>query len=411
MGIISNLISNTTTRILSKSVPSGYPLSIKMTPQDAPMDFSELEKVYKADPIVFNSINKAVQMIMSAGYEIQADSETTKEYFVNFLNEIGNIGESLTFDEILESVFKYQMIYGNAYIELVFNKNKDRIVDLALFDPKRLDYAKDSQNKILLDEFGRPVGYAFKVENATPNMGDKPPEKYKNQISLDYNQIFVSRDRVCHFKLYTVGDRFYGIGLIEPAYISILRKMKIEEAQTNSIYSRGTYPVIAYVGDEHHEATPQDIDAVLKNLVNLQHNRYMAFQHWVKVQPLEVKQSDIVETTLEYLRLNEAASLGMPLAFATGSGENTNKATLYTQSRFLEFTLNDIVKRTLSTLRKYMFKRISFYNKVRGNAWIKWGDIGAEEINDKAQRLINYIKTGVLKPEEIKDFAIRSEGL
>ena len=222
--------------------------------------------------------------------------------------------------------------------------------------------------------------------------GDQISKNIRWQFSSNFDKLPIVIPIKIQGKEFKIGTWVYNIigkrnGFVIPVFLL--------DSETNSIYSRGTYPVIAYVGDEHHEATPQDIDAVLKNLVNLQHNRYMAFQHWVKVQPLEVKQSDIVETTLEYLRLNEAASLGMPLAFATGSGENTNKATLYTQSRFLEFTLNDIVKRTLSTLRKYMFKRISFYNKVRGNAWIKWGDIGAEEINDKGTTIKDKIRVAI----------------
>jgi len=411
MGIISNLLGGNTKELAVRSKLEPIPIAVKQTPEDQPMDLLELERAYKKDPIIFNSINKAVQMIMSAGYHIGADNDYAKKYYEEFLGSIGSVGEDLTFDELLEAVYKYQMIYGNAYIELVFNEKMDRIVDLTLFDPKRMDYAKDASGNIVLDKYMKPVGYTLEVPYGSSAKGDEPPEEFRSQISLMGNKIFVSPERVCHFKLYTIGDRFYGTGLIEPAYTSVLRKMKIEEAQTNSIYSRGTYPVIAYVGDEQHEATPQDVQAVLDNLVKLRHNRFMAFQHWIKVEPLEVRQSDIVESTLNYLRLNVTASLGMPLPFATGSGEATNRATLNNQARFLEFTLNDIVKRTTATIRKYVFKRISFYNRVKGNVWLKWGDIGAEEINDKATRLVNYIKTGVLKPEEIKEYAIKSEGL
>lgn len=410
--MLSNLFG-VRTRELARNKLEPIPIAIKQTPseEDQPMDMQELERAYKKDPIIFNSINKAVQMIMSAGYRIEADNESAKNYFEDFLSNIGNVGENLTFDELLEAVFKYQMIYGNAYVELVFNKSMDKIVDLALFDPKRMDYAKDASGNILLDKYMKPVGYTLKIPYGSSAKGDEPPAEFKNKVSFMSNEIFVSPERVCHFKLYTVGDRFYGTGLIEPAYNSIIRKMKIEEAQTNSIYSRGTYPVIAYVGDEQHEATPQDVQAVLDNLVKLQHNRFMAFQHWVRVEPLEVKQSDIVQSTLEYLRLNVTSSLGMPSAFATGAGEAVNRATLNVQSRFLEFTLNDIVKRTLSTIRKYIFKRISFYNRVRGNVWLKWGDIGVENINDKAARLVNYAKINALAPEEIRKFALKSEGL
>ena len=137
----------------------------------------------------------------------------------------------------------------------------------------------------------------------------------------------------------------------------------------------------------------------------------MAFQHWIKVEPLEVKQSDIVDSTLEYLRLNQTASLGMPRPFATGAGEKTNRATLTNQQMFLEFTLKDVVKKTLSTFRKYILKRISFYNGISEVPIIKWGDIGVEEINEKASRLRMYVKEGILIPADVTKFAKKSEGL
>lgn len=393
----------------------GIPLSIKATPETERVDLAELEQAYISDPICFNSINKETQMIMAAGYEIISKNDGTKNYFIEFFNQIGKVGEDLTLDELFEGIYKGQMIYGSAYVELVFNKSMDRVVDLTLIDSKRMDYAKSSDNKIVLDKFGKPIGYTLKLPWGMTGKSDEIPKEYKNQVSLSQNQIFMLAQRICHFKLYTYGDRFYPLGLIEPAYKSILRKMNIEEAQTNSIYVRGTYPIVVYVGDELHEPTPQSIKEALDNIVKIKHDRYFAFPYYNKVEPVEVKQSDIVQDTLNYLRRNETASLGLPEAFATGGGEATNRATLNNQQQFLEFTLNDIVARTLSTFRKYILKRICFYNgqDIPGNDIpnIKWGDIGAEEFNQKTERLINYVKEGILMPGEVSNFAKKSEGL
>lgn len=396
---------------LAKTFAEPGGVAVKATPEVIRVDPAELEQTFISDPVCFNSINKATQMIMAGGYELISD---TDDYFKNFFGEIGDVGEDITFDELLESIFRYQMIYGNAYVELVFDKRTDsKIVDLFLIDSKRMDYAKGSAGKIALDKYGKPIGYALKLpwNVSAVGKGDKIPEEHRNKISLDQNQIFMLPRRICHFKLYTYGDRFYGLGLVEPAHKSTLYKKNIEEAQANSIYQRGSYPVIAYVGDETHEATPQDIDAVLSNLVKLKHDRYMAFQHWVKVGALDVKHSDVIDQTLEYLRLNQTSALGMPAAFATGAGEKTNRATLTNQQKFLEFTLQDIVCKTLSTIRKYILKPICFYNHVKEIPDIKWGDIQAEERNAKAKRLTEYVRRGILETKEVNAFAKKSEGL
>jgi hypothetical protein len=101
----------------------------------------------------------------------------------------------------------------------------------------------------------------------------------------------------------------------------------------------------------------------------------------------------------------------LPEAFAVGSGESTNRATLGSQQQFLEYTVNDIVNKTLSTIRKYMLQRICFYNHVAECPTIVWNDVGAEEINDKASRLNNYVKNGVLQATELTNYVKKLEGL
>lgn len=386
-------------------------VTIKATPEVIRVNPKELENAYLFDPITFNSINKASQAIMAAGYKVKAKESTVLEYFNRFLDSIGKIGEDITFDEFLYSIFQYQMVYGNAYAEIVWNKQMNKIVDLVVLDPKRIEYAKNSKGEITLDKYGKPVGYVQTVPYGydTTGKGDKIPEGY--EIRLDPNQIFLLPQRICHFKLYTYGDRFYGIGLIEPAYKSIVRKMNIEVAQTNSIDARGTFPIIDKVGDSMHEPTPAMIDGALEKLKDFKHNRYFAVPYWHEITPLEIKGSDIVETTLKYLRENQSASLGIPLAFAIGSGEATNRATLGSQQQFMEFTLNDIVKKTVSTIKKYIFEPICKIEGFQECPNIVWGNIKAEEINDKAKRLIDYVSKGILTTEEVKEYVISSENL
>jgi hypothetical protein len=388
-------------------------VTVKATPEVERVDPEELENAYLKDPITFNSINKATQAIMAAGYSFKCKDPAAKSYFDRFVENIGKIGEDITFDEFLYSVFQYQMIYGNAFAEIVWNKNMSKIVDLVILDPKRIDYAKDSQGRIVLDNYGKTVGYTqivpFGVE--VENKGDKIPAKYQDIVKLNNNQIFLSPKRICHFKLYTYGDRFYGIGLIEPAYKSIVRKMNIEVAQTNSIDARGTFPLIDYIGDSMHEPTAQMIDNALIKLKDFRHNRYFAFPYWHKVEPLEIKGSDIVENTLRYLRENQSASLGIPLAFGIGSGEATNRATLTNQQQFMEFTLNDIVNKTISTIEKYIFSAICKTEGLSEYPKIVWGNIKAEEINDKSKRLVSYVEKGILPAEKVTPYAIGSEDL
>jgi len=59
------------------------------------IDPVELEYAYVKHPIVFNAINKATQAIMTAGWDLKSKDQKTREYFENFINQIGKVGANL----------------------------------------------------------------------------------------------------------------------------------------------------------------------------------------------------------------------------------------------------------------------------------------------------------------------------
>ena len=408
----SEILGVEKTITLATSEPEVAPASVVNSGFiDDRVDLEELESAYIYDPLVFNSINKSVQTIMAARYEWRAKSKEVKDFFINFFDNIGRVGDNMTFDEMLAITFQNQMMYGKHYNEIVYNKKMTKIGDLYALDPKQINYARDSSQRVVLDRFGRPVGYTQTLPYGVDitRKGDPVPET----VSLKGQQIFLLPARIAHFKMFTYGDRLHSIGLIEPAYKSIVRRQKIEEAQANSIYARGTYPVIDYVGDIDHQPTPDMIKKATLKLSQMQHKRYFAVPYWHKVTALEVRQSEVVDNTMKYLRENASASLGMPLPFALGSGEATNRATLNNQQKFLEHSLRDTVERTLSSWRSQVFKRISDLEGFDEVPEIVWGDISAEDKEEKAKRLTAYAnnRVGILTPGDVRNYAIKSEGL
>ena len=406
----------------SDQVNIGSPLTVPSTDDttrenEKEVEFlKELELTYRNEPQVFRSINLNTQMIMGAGYEMFCDNDPTGKvlkFFKAFMENIGRVGEQSTEEEILEAIFKNQMKFGKFMLEEVFNKTETRIVDLALTDPVSMDFARNESGSIVLDNQGRVVGFTQNLgfNTETENKGDPVPEN----VYLKNKQIFLKPKRIANFWLY--GDKLNPIGLIEPGYKSIIRKQNIQEAQTNSIYARGTFPIIDYVGSPERFPTPKMIANATNKLKMMQHNRYFAFPYWHNVKPLEIKQSDIVEKTVKDMREEAAASLGMPLAFSMGTGEATNRSTLNTQQKTLEFSLNDVVKKTLALFKKQVFRRISFLMNFRDKnkklivPHYVWGDIGAEDKDAKASRLTNYLKNGGITPEYVMPYVIKSEKL
>jgi len=390
-------------------IPQASSQSIEEITRVAPKN---LELIYRIDGTTFNAVNKFSQTIMAAGYVIKGDDENTKSYLIDFVDNIGNVGEETNWNELLTTIYRHLGIYGNAWVELVPNKGEDEIVDLNWIDPKRMDLARDSQQRVAVDKFGRPLGYVLEMPYGVEIIQtDKVPEG----VSLMGNKKFLKPERIAHFKLYTFGEGFIGIGLIEPAYKSILRKLNLEEAYTNCMYNSAFAPRVGKAGDKDHEPTPQQIENFLNQLKDLNFKQNLAMPYYNDIQLLEPKKTERLADNVKYLQNQQIASSGMPEALVTGSGETTNRQILESQQKFYEYGLQDITRRICACIRKFIFKRVIElkFGKNQNIPNIIWNKVSEAETNDKAQRLATWIEKGVIRPddEKLQDYVRDTENL
>jgi len=391
---------------------SGEPISEKTTPTIGRVSQSELELTYLHNPLIFNGINKIVQTIMSAKHELVCVNPEIKAYFETFFESLGNSGSDVTWEELLSQIYNYQCIYGKSWVENIFNKRGNRIVDWDLIDPKKMDYAKQSEDKIALDKFGKPLGYVETLPYDTPVLKNNLTKTATAAgIILEPNAIFLEPKRIAQIKLFMVGDGFYPIGLIEPIYQSSLRKLNVESALANSLWKLGFPTRVAKVGDANHEPTPQQIQSTLNKLKDSTYKTELAIPYYVEIDILGNKRSEELRTNLEYFKENEVAGLGIPKPFATGGGEATNRATLGNQDGMFQLTLRDIIDRTCESIRKYMFKPICDLEGFKEIPSLKWEVTGTDEMDKKAKRILAYIKAGVFAPDELRAQIKKSEKL
>lgn len=394
---------------------SGEPSTVKVTPKVKRVDLDELELTYMHNPTLFNGINKIVQTIMSAHHEVAAKDPKIKKYFDNFIANLGNSGSDLTWDELLSNIFKHQCVYGRAWIENIFNQKGNRIVDWDMIDPKTMDYAKDSQERIVFDKFGKPVGYFQKIPymDAEAIVKDIPTKLPPRVVKpTGYKSIFLETEQAAQIKLFTVGDGFYPIGLIEPVYKTSLRKMNIEEALANAIYRHG-FPIIwAQLGDINHEPTPQQIQNMLTKLKDINFKQEIATPYYYNLHIIESKKAERLREHLEYFKEQEVAGLGIPKPFATGGADGANHATLSNQASMFQLTLRDIINKTTYSIEKYMFAPLCKYENFKEIPKLKWDIVGANELDNKAKRLMGYIQSGLLKPDlKMSEFIKKVENL
>lgn len=376
----------------------GEPETKKTTPTNSRVALSELELTYSNNPLVFNSTNKIVQTIMSSKHYIVAKDKKVETYFRQFVKNLGNSGSDTTWDELLASMFKHQVVFGKAFTENIFNKNGNRIVDWDIVDPKTIQYAKDANGKIVTDKFGRPVGYfqvlPFTDGGTIPNT--KLPDKVVPPTGEGY--IYLDAKYLAQIKLYSVGDNFYPIGLIETVYKDSLNHMNIKEAFAKAIWRHG-FPIIwAQLGDLNHEPNPKQIQNILAKLKNINNKQEIATPYYYDLKILESKRNDKMPENIEYFENQIVTGMGVPAAIATGVADGATYATLNSQNSMYMLTLRDIVNKTVSAIEKYMFRPLAELEGFKEVPQIKWSIMGNDELDKKARRIMHYVKSGVLDP-------------
>jgi len=377
------------------------PLAVRAEPSDSQSDrvsLEELELAYMRHALTFNAINRNVQTILTTRERLIHPDPKIVEYFTKFLADVGHRGGQLSWRELKELIFRYQLIYGTQYTELIEDTSGKQIMDLDSIDPKQMDYAKSGVN-IVLDKFGNPVGFVQSVPYEYSE-DIRKTIKAPSKVLLKGNQIFIPASRIAHFKFWTVGPGFYPIGLIEPAYQSIktvliLNKDYAERAHTILFPTR-----VATVGTENHEPSPEKIKAVNDNMKRATAATEIAIPYHIKLAVLESKNPDSMKTFLEYFNQDIIQASGVPAPYATGQSKNANKATLQMLNQIYELGLKDYVERTCRAIENNIFRPIAEKNGLSGYPRIQIGPVGVDERDEKFKRLMEYIKEGVINPTD-----------
>jgi len=414
MGFLDNFNNNVA--VFSASEVAS-PKTVAVSDKDNSQNYNKvsrdkLENVYLTDPQSFNTINKSKQLIMQAGYEMRAEKKGVQSKYDEFFDNIGNIGMQMNLSQLFSYIYHDKFLYGCAYVERIYDTTGNTILDLKMIDPKLMDFARDKNGIIVVDRNQNPVGYTMDVGSRVKDKGDKiPTYGLSGDVMLEGTQIFFLSFRIAYFRMFSYGNRFESVGIIEPAIKDIDRKHKIETATVNSIYNTAAYPIIAYVGDNQRAASQSLMNSTLDAMQNLNYSRYMVFQHPTKLETLEVKHSEQVDNTLRYFRANQSAASGMALGFSIGTGEAINRSTLSTQQRMLDISLDSEARNTAEEFNVQILDVLYRVNGYASKAKVIWGDVAAEDKSDKVRRLLDSVNAGVISPEEARTYILKSEDI
>jgi len=284
--------------------------------------YEDFELLYRRDGVIFGIVNKFARDVSATQIVIDAKDETVKKELEEWMNR-----STISFREVIKNIIVDNLVWGNAFYELKTNASLDDIVRLVRKNPKYMDFERDMNGNVILDEQGKPV----KVVEVRSG-----------------KKTYYPKYLVAHFALFRLPDEPIGISPLESLYNIIKYKLNVEKASSQGFWRQGFPPIIATVGTDNQPATPEMMKDVKKAFEKLHKSLAIFLPHYVKVDRLETEQLRDVDKQLNYLvaRIKEAYTM------AEGSATDYER-TVASYQRELETQIKEEILQPLADLRKW----------------------------------------------------------
>lgn len=344
----------------------------------------DLEALYVREGMCYQWINRLVEYFLSANPEVKCGNTREQKIWNDFQS---------TFDwrEIIKLNFQHKFTYGNAVWQWIFSADGKKRISLNWIDPKYFDAKRDAMGKVEYNIYGKPVAYIHYVKFGQDTSWIPEDRRITQPAKWPVYQsgqgILLKPEEIIHFVLNRVGDFWWGIGILEPAYNFVKIKQNADEGY-GEMMQRTAFPrIVGYVGDESHPPTQEAIDDVWEKLSDLESKHQFSGPYYYKLEILEPKRPERMQTALNYLINGTVAALGGPKPFITGSGEQTNRATLADQKLWLERSLKMEQEDSSNQIQRNILAVIAKQHNFKTTPKLVWTEISTESLESKIDRL------------------------
>jgi len=358
-----------------------------------------LERAYRMDELVFGIINKYITVMLGTGFVISASSSQVQKYMEDWCRktQINNI-----FREVIRDLF----VFGFAFVEKVYNKEGTKLVRLATVDSKTLDFERDANGNIQMDNYGLPKGFE-QVLNLWLE---------RDKISTEPNDAFgkreikVPRERIAFFRFFTTSGAVIGISPLEVLYNIITWRKNVDWAMGEGAFTYAAPPIIINVGSPDLP-TPQDmIDNISKDITEVGSQSVFVFPWHVKVNRLESsKGMDELANFSDTFKIAICNALMIPPALMGVGGRVSSARALG--------NITEEWERTVQGLQAMLSEQIEeqvFYSIAKEQEWeevprIEWKTMSPSVALSRARRRASYFRAGALSWDVTAENQIRKE--
>jgi hypothetical protein len=187
------------------------------------------------------------------------------------------------------------------------------------------------------------------------------------QQETNYKLIKFQRDEILYFKYRDLGEGIRPLGLIEPIYQTIVRKLNVEEGLAQNVYRHGFPLFVGKVGDELHEPSDSAVKALSKNLSDLDYKSKLVIPYYFQVETLPGSPIEPLQSFLDYLIGLQAANFGIPKAVLLGSGKGEGKTILDSLQKSFDSIIRQIRKSISSPIEDFLSSYLGL------DVYFSWG--------------------------------------
>lgn len=332
------------------------------------VDPKRLERLYYLDGFVKEAIETIAREATKGGYSLVSDDPINHPEVTDAATAWGS---QVRLPKFVHNTFRYLGIYGNDFLENGLNEAGNSIIALYQIDPVSMDYKREAGifGKVLLDKWGKPISFV--------------------QRTIYGTWLELPRNRISHIKLLTLSDSEFGVGLIEPNYKKILGKVNMEESLSMAIARKGAPKIVMTLGSPDNPPTPQDAAKAEEILKKLEHKDEIVLPYTINFKIHDVDLNGIAEH-LDHMIEDVCFSFMAGLKFKMmGGGTPEDRITFDNAEKALQKWVADQYKTEL-------FDRQAALAGWPCSFHIQWNEISSESLDKKSERLLTYVKSGLL---------------
>lgn len=267
---------------------------------------SKIKKLYHLDFLCFRIVNDYIDSMVGLGLFLDGDKKVTKELM--------EWADKVNLQRVLEDIIRDIFLAGNAWLEIGYSEDFKDILTLRVLNPETMDFIREKgKNYVEIDENGNPIGYVRKE-----SYGLNKIEWRKDRIIVGDEEIHLSpdqdgRDRISHFKLWSMSESFLGCTPLEPVYRQAIIRLNISRNVGEGAFrSEG---LLITVGDENITPTNEQLDNVVEEFENIETQTIFGFKYSPRVRVERLPSPEIADrdTLLYYFADAFATGMGRPL--------------------------------------------------------------------------------------------------